>query len=90
MLFVGLLKARAGTEQERAGRRLAWQIPDGIEVKAEYWLQTTDPESIFVFEADSFAAMMQISGEWNDLFDVSIFPAIEAKEGLEMLEQMMG
>lgn len=89
MLYVALLDVRDGTEKERAVRRVQWQIPEGINVKAEYWLHTSNPQVIFVFEADSYAAMMQVTSAWDDVFDVSIVPAIDAKEGLEMIKQMM-
>lgn len=90
MLFAAFMKVRAGTEKERLARRVQWQLPKRICVKVEYWLHTPDPESVFVFEADSLTAMMQITGEWNDLYEVNIFPAIAADEGLELARQMMG
>ena len=90
MLFVALFKVRAGTEEERLARRLQLGNFEGVNTKAEYWLHTPDPESIHIFEAESFAAMMQITGTWNDLYDVKIYPAIEAAEGIEMARQMTG
>ncbi len=89
MLFAALFKVKSGTEQERVARRLQWEVPEGIEIEAEYWLHTPDLESICIFAADSFAAMMQVTGAWNDVYDVSISPAIAAEEGLELAKQML-
>ena len=90
MLFVALLKVRAGTEQERIARRLKWHYPEEISVEGECWLQNSDPEGIIIFKTDSFASMMQLGAAWNDVYDVSIFPAVAAEEGLELARQMMG
>ena len=90
MLFVAFFDARAGTEEDRIGRRLEWQIPEGIKHVAEYWFLTSKPGAIQVFEADSYAAMMQITAAWNDLYDITIYPAIEGEEGVKVVKQMMG
>lgn len=89
MLFIALFKVKAGSEEERAGRRLKWQVPEGINVVAEYWLQTPDPEAITIFKSDSFASMMQYSSAWSDLYDINMIPATTAEEGLEIVKQMM-
>jgi hypothetical protein len=89
MLFVSLLRTSAGTPQETAARRLKWQYPEGVRVVAEYWLQTSDPAVIAVFEADSVAPIMAINVEWGDIFDITVVPAITAEEGLALLRQMM-
>jgi hypothetical protein len=89
MMFVALLKGRPGTMQERTARRAEWEVPDvGAELIAEYWLQTPDPAVVSVFKADHIGQMWAAFGEWDDYFDVSIYPAIEAQEGLELLKQM--
>ncbi len=89
MLFVALYEVRAGTEEERIARRLEWELPEGITIEAEFWLHTPVPEVIFVFAADSFADMLQITGAWNDLYDISIFPAVRGEDGMDMARQMM-
>ncbi len=89
MLFVALLKARPGTLQARTARRLEWQPPDvGAEAVAEYWLQTPDPAAIAVFKADHISQIWAVFTGWDDFFDISIYPAISAEEGLELLRQM--
>ncbi len=88
MLFAALMKVRAGTEQERVARRLKWDVPEEISVVGEYWLHTSEPEVLLIFEADSFSAMMQVTSDWSDVYHVDIFPAICAEEGIQMAEQM--
>lgn len=90
MLFVALMKVKAGTEEERIGRRLEWEAPEGMEIVGEYWLHTTDPEIVVVIEADGFASLLGFTGAWNDVYDIKIYPAIGADEGLELVKQMMG
>ena len=89
MLFVALLKLKGGSAQERIARRMQWQHPEGTRPIAEYWLQTEDPKVIAIFEADSVAPMMAISGAWEDFFEVTIVPAMTAEEGLQLGKQMM-
>jgi len=89
MLFVALLKLKAGTVQERLGRRLEWQPPEGTRVIGEYWLQTGNPHVIAIFEADSVAPMMAIAGAWEEFYDITIVPAMTAEEGLEVGKQIM-
>jgi hypothetical protein len=89
MLYVALMKARPGTAQERTARRMEWQIPDvGAEFVAEYWLQTPDPAVIAVFRADHIGQMWAVFPAWDDLFEISIYPAITGEEGLEVLKEM--
>jgi len=89
MLFVALLKPKAGTPQERIARRLKWQYPAGVRPIAEYWLQTSDPDVAAIFEADNIAPIMAITTAWSDVFDITVVPAITAEEGLELAQQMM-
>ena len=89
MLFVGLCKQIPGTEQESTARRLQWDWPkEGPKIVAEYWLQTADPAVIVVFEADHAGPIMLTTTAWSDVFEISIYPAITADEGLEMVKMM--
>jgi hypothetical protein len=90
MLFVALMKARPGTQQARIARRMAWQLPPipGAEAVGEYWLQTNDPACVSVFKADHIGQMWAAFAGWDDFFDISIYPAVSAEEGLELLKQM--
>ena len=89
MLFVSLLKVRSGTMKERMTRRVGWQYPDGMRPVAEYWLQTPDPAVISIAEADSVAPIMAVVAQWDDVFDITVFPAVTAEEGLQLAQQMM-
>ena len=90
MLFVALLKARSGSQEARIARRTAWQLPSipGLETVAEYWLQTLDPAAIAVFKAENIGQIWALFTGWDDLFDISIYPAISAEDGLELLKQL--
>ena len=89
MLFIGLLKGTVGTPKERIARRVQWQYPEGIQLVAEYWPQTSDPVVVTIFETENVAPIAAVVTEWSDVFDISVFPAITAEEGLEMARQMM-
>ena len=89
MLFVALMNSKAGTPKERIARRAQWQYPEGMKPIAEYWLQTTNPAVVSIFKADSVAPIMGTLAEWGDVFDISVYPAITAEEGLELAKQMM-
>jgi hypothetical protein len=89
MLFVALLKATAGTPEERIARRAQWQYPEGVQPVAEYWLQTADPDVVSIFETDSVAPIMATLAEWGDVYDITVVPAITAEEGLQLAQQMM-
>jgi hypothetical protein len=89
MLFVTLLKTRAGTSKERIARRLEWQYPAGMQLVAEYWLQTPDPNVIVVAEADSIASMMAATSAWDDVHDITVIPAVTAEEGMAIARQAM-
>jgi hypothetical protein len=90
MLFVALLKGKTGTSRQAAiAHRMEWQLPEGaVEHVAEYWLQSADPGVIVVFEADHISQMWTAFAGWDEFVDISIYPAITAEEGLEILKQM--
>ena len=88
MLFVALLKRKVPTK-EALPRRLEWKAPEGVRSVAEYWLQTPDPAVILVFEGESVTSMLQTTSAWDDLFDISIVPAITAEDGSKAAKQLM-
>jgi len=90
MLFVALLKAKGGTIAERTAHRASWQYPAGVKPVAEYWLQTSNPGVISVFEADNIAQIMAITTEWGDEFEITVVPAITGQEGLALAQQIGG
>lgn len=89
MLFTALLKAHPGTLRERAARRVGWDYPKGIKPVAEYWLQGNDTSAIVVFEVDHPGLITPLRAEWDDLYEIEIFPAMTADEGIALMKQHM-
>ena len=90
MLFVTLLSRKPTFTFEKAmQRRAEWKEPEGVKPVAEYWLMTPSPMVISVDEADSISPLMASVAGWSDLFDMTIFPAISAEEGLKLASQMI-
>ncbi len=88
MLFVTLLSTKPGaTFQEGGARRLQWSYPEGMNVLGEYWLETDSPRVISVFEAESMEPFGATRMAWGDLFEIEVFPAVTAEQGMEMLRQ---
>ncbi len=90
MLFAILMKVKAGTEAERLQRRLQQDYPESVRVVAEYWLHTSDPEVILFVESEGFANLFEVTIPWSDFFDIKVYPAIEAQEGMAQALSMMG
>ena len=90
MLFVALGKLKQGADpKESMERRLKWEDPEGSGVVAEYWLQTPDPSIVVVANADKVTTLMAMTATWEDLYEIRVFPAVMAEEGLEIAKQMM-
>lgn len=89
MLFVILCDMKEGTTRDVATtRRLEFQFPEGIKIVGEYWLEATKPQVVLIAEADSVAPMMAATRAWDDLYEFKVYPAVTAKEGLEIAKQM--
>jgi hypothetical protein len=87
MLFVALCKAKAtSTAKERIARRVNWK-PHG-RVVGEYWLQSNDPTVVTITETDDVATIMRSVVEWDDVFDITVYPAITAEQGLQFAKEM--
>ena len=89
MIFVSLLEPKAGTMAERVGKRMEWQYPEGARVIGEYWLYTNDPRVILICEADSIEPIAAMFAAWEDLFNINIYPAVTAEQGMESAKKMM-
>lgn len=90
VLFVALLTTKPGsTFQEGGGRRLQWSYPEGVNVLGEYWLETDSPRVVSVMEAESMVPFGQLRMHWGDLFEIEVYPAVTAEQGMEMLRQAM-
>jgi hypothetical protein len=90
MLFVALLTTKPGsTFREGGARRLRWSYPEGANVVGEYWLETDSPRVVSIMEADGMEPFGQLRMEWGDLFEIEVFPAVTAEQGMGMLRQAM-
>jgi len=91
MLYVIMGKAKAAsTMRERVARRINWQYPPGVRVAAEYWLMSNEPTLIAVAETDDAASIMMGIAEWDDVFDLTVVPALTAEQGLQLAKRMQG
>src|SRR3954453_17157953 len=94
MDFVALLRLRETVPTaQRDGallRRANWEYPKGITPIAEYWPISAEYTVVSIFTADTFEAMQGVPFEWNDAFDVTIFPAVSAEEGLRIGPEVFG
>jgi hypothetical protein len=89
MLFVIIGKAKAGSSgKERIARRVSWEYPAGMRMVAEYWPMSTEAAVIAVAEADNPASIMRAIVDWDDVFDLTVMPAMMAEQGLELAKQM--
>jgi hypothetical protein len=90
MLFVALFKIRpdAPPMAEGVARRAQYQPPPGVRLVAEYWLQSSDPATIVILEADGVAPLMAIRAAWGDVFDITFVPAMTLEEGLAAAQAM--
>ena len=92
VLFGLVMKGRPGTLNERSAGRVQWQIPEGVNIVAEYWFPTDDPSVVATAEMGDVrgaAAGTPIRLAWDDIFDTAIFSIVTAEEGLERLREMM-
>jgi hypothetical protein len=92
--YVAILRFRpsvSSAERDAAlGRRASWKYPDGIRPIAEYWPLSVEAQVVTIFAAERFEPVMEVVFEWNDVFDVSVTPAISADEGLRVGPEVFG
>ena len=89
MLFVAQLEVKGGTPEERFARRAEWQYPEGVNVIAEYWLQTDGVSVISIVETDNNDAIDAIVAQWGDVYGIKVSPAVTAEQGLQASQQVM-
>ena len=87
MLLAVVMRAEPGTLNERYARRLQWQYPQGITPVAEYWVHSSELSVFAVVEAQSAEPLAAMRMEWDDLFEIDVFPVVTAEEGLERLRR---
>ena len=94
MEFVALLRFRpsvpAAERDAALMRRAGWQFPDGLKVIAEYWPLSGDYQVVTVFSAETIAPIMEVEFEWDDVFDMTVTPAVSADEGLRIGPEVFG
>jgi len=94
MDFVALLKFRTALSAAEAdaalGRRAAWKYPEGIKVIAEYWPLSSAVQVVSLLAAESIEKIMELVYEWNDVFDIDVYPAVSADEGLRIGPEVFG
>jgi hypothetical protein len=94
MEFVALLRFRpsvpAAERDAALMRRAGWQFPDGLKVIAEYWPLSGDYQVVTVFSAETIAPIMEVEFEWDDVFDMTVTPAVSAEEGLRIGPEVFG
>ncbi len=71
-------------------RRATWQYPKGVRVIAEYWPMSSDIQVVSIFSADDYGSVMEIVFEWNDIFDINVYPASSAEDGLKIGADVFG
>src|SRR4051812_40234194 len=93
MLFVGVFKQKeSSATAELITRRLRWEPGEGTTVLGEYWLQTNDPalpSVITIFKTANVAEILETVTAWDDVFDITVVPAVGAEEGLQLIQRMM-
>ena len=94
MEFVALMRFRPSVpaaERDVANmRRAAWQYPEGLTLIAEYWPMSGEYQVVSIVSAESIEPVMEVVFEWNDVFDISVFPAVSAEEGLRVGPEVFG
>jgi hypothetical protein len=92
--YVALLRFRASVPAaERDGalmRRAAWKYPDGIRVIAEYWPISSAVTVVTIFSTDSPDTLLELELEWGDVFDIDVYPAVSAEDGLRIGPEVFG
>ena len=92
MLYVTLLNWKPGLNRQQMdaafARRAQWQYPKGAKLVAEYWLSTSSPAVITIFEASTYEPLLELGLTWSDVFDLTIVPATTAEEGLRIGPQL--
>jgi hypothetical protein len=89
VLFVALATP-GGTVTKREGttRRFDYHNPEGMSIGGESWLATDDPAVILV-EVDAMAPLLTALADWDDVFDITIVPAVTAEEGMRVATERL-
>ncbi|MDR2986628.1 MAG: DUF3303 family protein [Nocardiopsaceae bacterium] len=92
--FVALLSFRStvpvAERDEALVRRSTWKYPPGVQMIAEYWPSSASVQVVSIFSADSSESLLELELEWGDVFDIAIYPAVSAEDGLRMGPDVIG
>ncbi len=67
---------------------MQWEFPEGLHPVAEYVLSIPSPNVIALFEADTMAPILAVLAAWDDLFEITIAPAISGEESRRLAQEM--
>jgi hypothetical protein len=70
-------------------RRMNWKYPAGLRLIAEYWLQSSDLTMTSIAEAENVGSIMSAFADWDEVFEITVVPAVTAEEGLQFAKQLM-
>ena len=56
----------------------------------EYWPLSGEYQVVTVFSAETITPIMEIEFEWDDVFDMTVTPAVSADEGLRIGPEVFG
>jgi hypothetical protein len=92
--YVSFLKFRPSlSAAERDGalmRRASWQYPAGMRVIAEYWPSSADVQVVSIFSVEEYGPVMELLLEWGDVFEIAVYPAVSAEDGLKIGPEAAG
>jgi hypothetical protein len=87
MLFAIIGKLKVPAKQAIA-RRMNWKYPTGMRVVGEYWVNGNDTTLIVIAEAENDGALLSYRADWDDDFEIAIYPAMTAERGLQLAKQL--
>jgi hypothetical protein len=87
MLYLATLSWKPDATREQMDgaltRRASYEFPKGLKRIAEYW--PAGPIVVaMVFETDSYGPVMQVLMDWQDVFEIAVYPTTTAEEGLKL------
>lgn len=97
MLFVATFTYKTGLPAEKMRealpRRAAYQPPPTLTILGEWVLLGEgpgQPHIVAVGETENVAAISQMVGAWNDLFDINVTPAMTPQQLLQLGQEAAG
>ena len=85
LAIIGKLKVPA---KQAIARRMNWKYPTGMRVVGEYWVNGNNTNLIVIAETESDGALLSYRADWDDHFEIDIYPALTAEHGLQLAKQL--